>query len=78
MADDTRTAEPRSSRTPWNKGKLTGPKPSIRPTSRRRGKAGQKQPLIQSVSYLGFPSSATIEKAQGTAEDRISPTPDDR
>jgi hypothetical protein len=30
MSDDTRTAETRSSRTPWNKGKLTGPKPPLK------------------------------------------------
>jgi hypothetical protein len=46
MADDIRTAETRSSRTPWNRGKLTGPKPSIRPTSRRRGKAGHEEPFV--------------------------------
>ena len=46
MADDIRAAETRSSRTPWNRGKLTGPKPSIRPTSRRRGKAGHEEPFV--------------------------------
>jgi len=30
MSDDTRTAETRSSRTPWNKGKLPGPKPPLK------------------------------------------------
>jgi hypothetical protein len=30
MADDTRTAETRSTRTPWNKGKLTGSKPPLK------------------------------------------------
>jgi hypothetical protein len=30
MSDDTRTAETRSTRTPWNKGKLTAPKPPLK------------------------------------------------
>ena len=30
MSDDTRSPETRSSRTPWNKGKLTGPKPPLK------------------------------------------------
>jgi len=30
MADDSRTEQIRSSRTPWNKGKLTGPKPPLK------------------------------------------------
>jgi hypothetical protein len=30
MADDTGSSETRSSRTPWNKGKLTGPKPPLK------------------------------------------------
>jgi len=30
MADDTRTEQNCSSRTPWNKGKLTGPKPPLK------------------------------------------------
>jgi hypothetical protein len=38
MADDTRTAETRSSRTPWNKGKLTGPKPPLK--CARSGRSG--------------------------------------
>jgi hypothetical protein len=57
MADDIRTAETRSSRTPWNRGKLTGPKPSIRPTSRRRGKAGQQRTSRQPTTRA-IPASA--------------------
>jgi integrase len=30
MSDDTRTEQTRSSWTPWNKGKLTGPKPPLK------------------------------------------------
>ncbi len=30
MSDDTRTAETRPTHTPWNKGKLTGPKPPLK------------------------------------------------
>jgi len=30
MSDEPRTAETRPSRTPWNKGKLTGPKPPLK------------------------------------------------
>jgi hypothetical protein len=30
MSDDIRTTEPRTIRTPWNKGKLTGPKPPLK------------------------------------------------
>jgi integrase len=30
MSDDIRTAESRPSRTPWNRGKLTGPKPPLK------------------------------------------------
>jgi integrase len=30
MSDDTRTEQTHSSRTPWNKGKLTGPKPPLK------------------------------------------------
>jgi hypothetical protein len=30
MADEPRTAETRSYRTPWNKGELTGPKPPLK------------------------------------------------
>jgi len=30
MSDDTRSPETPSSRTPWSKGKLTGPKPPLK------------------------------------------------
>jgi len=30
MADDTRSPQNHSSHTPWNKGKLTGPKPPLK------------------------------------------------
>ena len=30
MSDDIRTTEPRTIRTPWNKGKLPGPKPPLK------------------------------------------------
>jgi len=53
MSDDTRSPETRSSRTPWNKGKLTGPKPPLK--SGRSGPSGSA--CSWRTSYATSPSS---------------------